>query len=58
MVALKQMADRNPEPTLIFAKKFLNHPNPEIRRVVLHGIETQGKNPSRRISASFKKFTV
>lgn len=43
MGSLKKMGEKNPEPTLNFAKKFLNHPDPEIRRLMVHGIELRGR---------------
>lgn len=44
MGSLKKMGEKNPQPTLIFAQRFLNHPDPEIRRLMVHGIELRGKN--------------
>lgn len=41
--ALKQMCDKNPKPTLEFAKKFYNHEDPEVRRQIIHGIELRGR---------------
>ncbi|MBN2089596.1 HEAT repeat domain-containing protein [candidate division KSB1 bacterium] len=41
--ALKQMSEKNPQPTLAFAQKFFNHPNPEVRREIIHGIELRGR---------------
>lgn len=43
MGSLKKMGEKNPHPTLIFAQKFLNHPDPEIRRLMVHGIELRGR---------------
>ena len=39
MGSLKKWGGENPEPTLSLAKKFINHPDPEIRRLIVHGIE-------------------
>jgi len=30
MGSLKKMGDKNPQPTLNFAQKFINHPDPEL----------------------------
>ena len=43
MSALKVMGEKNPKPTLEFAKVFIHNPNPEIRRKVVHGIELRGR---------------
>ncbi|MDO8870939.1 MAG: HEAT repeat domain-containing protein [Methanobacteriaceae archaeon] len=43
MGSLKKMGEKNPQPTLIFVQKFLNHPDPEIRRLMVHGIELRGR---------------
>ncbi|UCE14155.1 MAG: HEAT repeat domain-containing protein [Candidatus Heimdallarchaeota archaeon] len=40
---LKQMVNKNPEPSLAFTKKFLHHPDPRIRREIVHGIELRGR---------------
>jgi hypothetical protein len=39
MSSLKKMGEKNPKPTLEFAKRFLDHPDPRIRREVIHGVE-------------------
>ncbi|MBN2012594.1 HEAT repeat domain-containing protein [candidate division KSB1 bacterium] len=41
--ALKQMGEKNPQPTLAFAAKFIRHNNPDIRREMIHGIELRGR---------------
>lgn len=41
--SLKRMGDKNPKPTLNFAQKFINHPDPEVRRLIVHGIELRGR---------------
>jgi hypothetical protein len=43
MGALKQMSEKNPQPTLKFADLHLNHPDPEVRRLLVHGIELRGR---------------
>lgn len=47
--ALKQMSASNPQLTLRFAKKFLHHPDPIIRRTVIHGIELRGRTHPEEI---------
>lgn len=44
MGALKQMSQKNPRPTLKFVASHLNYPDPEIRRLLVHGIELRGRN--------------
>ena len=41
--SLKKMGQKNPGPTLKWAKRYLNHPDKEIRREVCHGIELRGR---------------
>ncbi|MDX1462872.1 MAG: HEAT repeat domain-containing protein [Marinirhabdus sp.] len=41
--SLKKMSQKNPEPTLSWAKKYINHSDKEIRRQVCHGIELRGR---------------
>jgi len=41
--SVKKMSEVNPEPVLAWAKKYLHHPNKEIRREICHGIELRGR---------------
>lgn len=41
--SIKKMGEKNPVPTLNYAKQFLNHPDKEIRREICHGIELRGR---------------
>ena len=41
--SVKKMSKRNPNPTLKWTKKYLTHPQPEVRREVCHGIELRGR---------------
>ncbi|MDQ3536261.1 MAG: HEAT repeat domain-containing protein [Bacteroidota bacterium] len=41
--SIKKMIEKNPLPVLKFARKFLYHENPEIRREICHGIELRGR---------------
>jgi hypothetical protein len=44
--SLKRIGEKNPAPALEFARKFLDHPDPTIRKEVIHGIELRGRtNP-------------
>ena len=45
--SLKKMSQKNPEPTLKWAKGYLCHPDKEIRREVCHGIELRGERTRR-----------
>jgi HEAT repeat protein len=41
--SIKKMGEKNPGPTLSFAKQFLHHEDKEIRREICHGIELRGR---------------
>lgn len=41
--SVKKMGEVNPIPVLSWAKKYLHHPNKEIRREICHGIELRGR---------------
>lgn len=41
--SVKKMSKKNPKPVLTWAKKYMNHPEKEIRREVCHGIELRGR---------------
>ncbi|MBZ0328336.1 MAG: HEAT repeat domain-containing protein [Altibacter sp.] len=41
--SLKKMSQKNPKPSLTWAKQYLTHPDLEIRRQVCHGIELRGR---------------
>lgn len=41
--SLKKMGQRNPVPSLGWAKKYLKHPDKEVRREICHGIELRGR---------------
>lgn len=41
--SIKKMGEVNPKPVLSWAKKYLHHPNKEIRREICHGIELRGR---------------
>ncbi|MEI6100811.1 MAG: HEAT repeat domain-containing protein [Eubacteriales bacterium] len=41
--ALKQMGEKNPAPTLAFARDHIHHPDSLVRREMVHGIELRGR---------------
>lgn len=41
--SIKKMGEVNPEPVLAWAKRYLHHPDKEIRREICHGIELRGR---------------
>ena len=41
--SVKKMTNKNPIPVLEWAKKYLHHPDREIRREICHGIELRGR---------------
>ena len=41
--SIKKMGEVNPKPVLTWAKKYLHHPDKEIRREICHGIELRGR---------------
>ena len=41
--SVKKMGEVNPGPVLNWAKRYLHHPDKEIRREICHGIELRGR---------------
>jgi HEAT repeat protein len=41
--SIKKMAEGNPKSVLRWAETYLEHPDPEIRREICHGIELRGR---------------
>ncbi|WP_222984814.1 HEAT repeat domain-containing protein [Flagellimonas meishanensis] len=41
--SIKKMGQKNHEPVLEWAKKYLDHPDKEVRREICHGIELRGR---------------
>ena len=41
--SIKKMGEKNPSPVLAWSKKYLHHPDTEIRREICHGIELRGR---------------
>lgn len=46
--SLKKIGKVNPKPTLSFSQRFLHHPDKDIRRQVIHGIELRGRPTPKR----------
>lgn len=47
--SIKKMGEVNPMPVLKWAKKYLHHPDKEIRREICHGIELRGRKYPQEI---------
>jgi len=41
--SIKKMGEVNPVPVLVWSRKYLHHPDKEIRREICHGIELRGR---------------
>ncbi len=54
--SIKKMGDKNPEPVLAFARKYLHHPDKEIRREICHGIELRGRTHPQDILPLLKEL--
>lgn len=54
--SIKKMSDKNPIPTLEWAKRYLHHPNKEIRREICHGIELRGRKHPQDILPLLKEL--
>lgn len=54
--SIKKMSEKNPEPTLQFARKFLHHPDKEIRREICHGIELRGRTHPQDVLPMLKEL--
>ncbi len=54
--SLKKMGAKNPIPTLKWAKKYLGHPDKEIRREICHGIELRGRTHPEDILPLLEKL--
>jgi hypothetical protein len=54
--SIKKMGEKNPVPTLDFAKQFLHHGNKEIRREICHGIELRGRTHPQDILPLLKEL--
>lgn len=54
--SLKKMGEKNPGPTLEWAKHYLHHPDKEIRREICHGIELRGRTHPQDILPMLKQL--
>ena len=54
--SIKKMSEKNPEPSIAFAHRFLQHEDYEIRREICHGIELRGRTHPQDILPLLKKL--
>lgn len=54
--SIKKMSEKNPKPTLNFAKQFLHHEDKEIRREICHGIELRGRTHPQEVLPLLKEL--
>jgi hypothetical protein len=54
--SIKKMGEKNPVPVLQWAKKYLHHPDKEIRREICHGIELRGRTHPQDILPLLKEL--
>lgn len=54
--SIKKMGAKNPIPVLTWAKKYLHHPDKEVRREVCHGIELRGRTHPQDILPLLKEL--
>ena len=54
--SIKKMGEVNPVPVLNWAKKYLYHPDKEIRREICHGIELRGRKHPQDILPLLKEL--
>lgn len=54
--SIKKMGEKNPEPVLQFARKYLHHSDKEIRREICHGIELRGRKHPQDILPLLKEL--
>ncbi|MFZ1530121.1 MAG: HEAT repeat domain-containing protein [Ferruginibacter sp.] len=54
--SIKKIGEKNPEPVLAFARKYLKHPDKEIRREICHGIELRGRTHPQDILPLLKEL--
>jgi len=54
--SVKKMSEKNPKPVLAWARKYLHHPDKEIRREVCHGIELRGRKYPQDILPLLKEL--
>lgn len=54
--SVKKMGEKNPGPVLNWAKKYLHHPDKEVRREICHGIELRGRTHPQDILPLLKEL--
>jgi hypothetical protein len=54
--SVKKMGAKNQEPVLLWAKKYLHHPDKEVRREICHGIELRGRTHPQDILPLLKEL--
>lgn len=54
--SIKKMGEVNPLPVLTWSKKYLHHPDKEIRREICHGIELRGRKHPQDILPLLKEL--
>lgn len=54
--SVKKMGQRNPVATIRWAKKYLHHPDKEVRREICHGIELRGRTHPQDILPLLKEL--
>lgn len=54
--SVKKMGERNPEPILIWSKKYLHHIDSEIRREICHGLELYGRTHPEAVLPLLKEL--
>lgn len=54
--SVKKMGNKNSAPVLAWAKKYLHHPDKEIRREICHGIELRGRTHPQDILDMLKEL--
>lgn len=56
--SIKKMTEKNPKPVLSWCKKYVTHPDQEIRRQICHGIELRGRTHPEDILPLLKSFEL
>jgi hypothetical protein len=54
--SIKKMSDRNPEPVLKWAGRYVHHPDQEVRREICHGVELRGRRYPQDILPLLKEL--
>jgi HEAT repeat protein len=54
--SMKKMGEKNPVPVIEWSRKYLHHPDKEIRREICHGIELRGRTHPEDILPLLKEL--